>query len=158
MHPQIESAINDLTNAKDLMIQALANTPEDKVSWSPGGTARNAIQIVAHSAFALGFISTMLEGTPYPAPTTAEADANFIEMEKPYQTREQVLELLNQKYNKYVDTLMGFNESDFDTMVLLPFGMGSAPRRAILAVGALHTRSHTSQIEYLQTIYGDRKW
>ena len=158
MNPQIESAINDLSNAKDLMVRALANTPDDRINWSPGGTARTAIQIVAHSGFSLGFISTMLKGTPYPTPTMAEADAEFLEMERVFTTREQVQEHLEKNYQKYIGVLKGFEESDFDTMIDLPFKLGSVPLGAILSVGALHTRTHTSQIEYLQTIYGDRNW
>ncbi|MEI8282095.1 MAG: DinB family protein [Armatimonadota bacterium] len=158
MNAQIESAINDLTNAKDLMVRALANTQDDRVTWSPGGTARTALQIVTHSAFSLDFISTMLKGSPYPTPTMAEADAEFLEMERPYNTRELALGLLEKNYQKYVETLKGFDQSDFDTMIDMPFKLGSVPLGAILAVGALHTRTHTSQIEYLQTIYGDRVW
>ncbi len=94
MNAQIESAINDLTNAKDLMVRALGNTPDDRVSWSPGGNARTALQNVTHSAFSLDFISTMLRGKPYPAPTMAETDAEFLGMEKPYNTRELALGLL----------------------------------------------------------------
>ena len=67
-------------------------------------------------------------------------------------------ELLEANYQKYIDTLKGFDESDFGKMIDLPLELGAAPLGAILAVGALHTRTHTSQIEYVQTIYGDRNW
>ena len=154
----IESTIAGLTQAKDQLIRVLDNTPDDRINWSPAPTARTAIQIVAHSAFSLGFQSDMLNGTPYPAPTMAEADAEFWAMEREFTSRDKVLGLLETNFQKMVTTLKNLDPNNLDIMVKLPFGMGEAPMHYMLVFPALHTRTHTAQLEYLQTIYGDRKW
>jgi hypothetical protein len=140
------------------LVRVLDNTPEDRINWSPAESARTPIQIVAHSAFALGYISDMLKGTPYPAPTTADADTNFLELEKAYVNREDVLGLLDVNYHKMVNTLHSIKPGDLDKPIDLPFGMPPIPLQYAIGVGAMHTRTHTAQIEYLQTIYGDRNW
>lgn len=154
----IISTIADLTQAKDNLVRVLENTPEDKINWSPAPSARTPIQIVAHSAFSLGYISDMLEGTPYSAPTMDEADANFLLMEQAYTNKGDVLDLLDVNYHKMINTLHAIKPGDLDKEIALPFGMPSIPLKFAIGAGAMHTRTHTAQLEYLQTIYGDRKW
>jgi hypothetical protein len=154
----IIATIADLTQAKDNLVRVLKNTPEDKINWSPAATARTPIQIVAHSAFALGHISDMLNGTPYPAPTTADADATFLEAEKAYTNRGDVLDLLDVNYHKMVNTLHAIKPGDLEKEIDLPFGMPPIQLQYAIGAAAMHTRTHTSQLEYLQTIYGDRNW
>ena len=158
MENLIESVIADLTQAKDQLIRVLDNTPDDRINWSPAPTARTPIQIVAHCGFSLGFMSDMFDGTPYPAPTMAEADAEFWEIEREFTTRAKVLDHLESNYSKVVATLRNLDKNNPDKLVKLPFGMGEAPMHYMLVFPALHTRTHTAQLEYLQTIYGDRKW
>jgi hypothetical protein len=158
MEISVKATIADLTQAKDQMIRALNNVPQDKVDWSPAPSARSAIHIVAHSANSLGHISLTLLGTPYPAPTMAQADQEFLEAEKSVTTREAALELLEANFQKYVDVMQSLKSEDPNKMIPLPFGLGAAPLHFMVGMGALHTRTHTAQIEYLQTIYGDRTW
>ena len=154
----IIATIADLTQAKDQLVRVLANTPDDRINWSPAETARTPIQIVAHCAFSLGFISDMLNGTPYPAKTMAVADAEFWQMEAAYTTRGDVLDLLDVNFHKMVNTLHAIKPGQLDDPVKLPFGLESIPLQYAIGVGAMHTRTHTAKLEYLQTICGDRTW
>ena len=113
----IISTIADLTQAKDQLVRVLGNTPDDRINWSPAETARTPIQIVAHCAFSLGFISDMLIGTPYPAKTMAEADAEFWQMEAAYTTRGDVLDLLDVNFHKMVNTLHAIKPGQLDDPV-----------------------------------------
>ena len=154
----IISTIADLTQAKDNLVRVLENTPEDKINWSPAETARTPIQVVAHSAFALGHISDLLNGSPFPASTKAEADKCFIEAEKAYTNRGDVLDLLDVNYHKLVNTLHAIKPGDLEKEIDLPFGMPPIQLQYAIGIGSIHTRTHTAQLEYLQTIYGDRNW
>lgn len=100
----------------------------------------------------------MLEGTPYPTPTMAEADAEFLNMEAAYVDRAPVLKLLETNFESYCRFLDSLEPSRLDDLVRLPFELGHAPMRFAIRAGAQHTQSHASQLEYLQTIYGDRVW
>lgn len=43
-------------------------------------------------------------------------------------------------------------------MVVLPFGLGADPMSYMVSIGPIHTRENLAQLEYLQTIYGNREW
>ena len=43
-------------------------------------------------------------------------------------------------------------------MVILLFGVGAVPMSLAMTSPPLHTMVHTGQLEYLQTILGDRVW
>lgn len=158
MNPEIELTIGKLTDMKGRLERAFANTPDDRLKWSPSPTARTPLGQVAHCANSLGFIATMLEGTPYDAPTTADADRNFLELEKAVDTREKATELLNRNFERYIELLQNTTDQDLDKMLALPFGMGEAPFRFVMSAGYDHTLCHLGQLEYIQTIYGDRVW
>ena len=151
-------AIQDANQLNARLLRILAKTPDDRLNWSPAPTARTPIQLVAHCAFSLGFIHAMLNGTPYHAKTTAEADAEFLEMERAVTTREQALTLWQSRFDAYVSFLISLQPDQMDTQVLLPFGMGALPMHFMAGIGGIHTREHIAQLEYLQTIYGDRDW
>ncbi len=139
-------------------MRAFAKVPEDRLHWSPSPTARSPLAIVAHCALSLGFIGELLAGTPYAAPTTAQADAEHLQRERTITTRAQALDLWNANLTRFIAQLEAMNEEDMAKMVLLPFGLGSAPMAYMVGVAAIHTREHLAQLEYLQTVYGDREW
>lgn len=158
MHSAVGAALDELDQVKGLLLRALEKTPDDRLAWSPSSTSRTPLQLVAHSAYSLGFIRDMLSGNPYPAPTTNEADAGFLEMDTGVETREAAIALLEEKAELLANYLTELGEEDMDRQVKLPFDLGFAPMHYILGVGAMHTRSHLAQLEYVQTIYGDRTW
>ena len=158
MDNTVRLAIQEFNQAAEQLVRVFKNTPEDRVAWSPSATARTPIQLVAHSAFSIGFIGEMLLGTPYPAKTMAEADAQFLEMEKSITTAEAALKLLQDRRESHISLLESLTESQLEESVAAPFGLGSVPMRLAITFPAGHTRGHTSQLEYLQTIYGDREW
>jgi DinB superfamily len=158
MNGPVEAAVTELEQVRAQLLRALENTPDDRLNWSPAPTARTPLQLVAHSSYSLGFIQAMFAGSPYPTPTMAEADAEFLEMDSKITNRAQAIELFESKCAAFVDFLRGLNQEDLQRMTDLPFNLGSTPLEAILGVGSMHTRSHFSQLDYLQTCYGDRAW
>jgi hypothetical protein len=154
----INQAKGEFLQAKERLTIALATTPDDRVNWSPSETARTPIQIVAHAAGALKNIHGMMVGQPFEVGSTTEADAGFREWERQFTTREQVLELLEENSDAYVAFLESLTPEQLETPMQLPFGMGHAPIGIGLSFPPGHTRVHTAQIEYIQTIYGDHDW
>ena len=154
----IERAKTDFLRAKQLLCDALETTPDDRVNWSPSATSRTPIQLVAHAASALEHIREMLNGHTFAIPTTAEADKFFRESEQQFRTREQVLLLLEENSTAYLQFLDTLTPEALGTSVEMPFGLGKAPMSAALSAAIDHTKWHASQIDYIQTIYGDRVW
>lgn len=151
-------AISEMEQVKSLFLRSLEKTPDDKLGWSPSETARTPLQLIAHSSYSLGFILTMLQGTPYSAPTMEQADREFMEMDSGVTTRDQAIELFTEKSDEVISYLKSLDGDDLAQMIDLPFGMGQAPLSYMVGIPAIHTRTHLAQLEYVQTIYGDRSW
>jgi hypothetical protein len=158
MEDLISQAKADFLRAKEAISRALATVPDDRINWSPSPTARTPVQIVAHAAETVKNLNALLDGRPFPIKDTAEADKMFRESERQYGTREQVVDLLDQHSAEYVAWLDALTPDRLNTLVELPFGLGSAPVAVGLTFAPGHTRGHAAQIEYIQTIYGDHDW
>lgn len=140
------------------MLALLAETPEEKLHWKPSPQARSIVEIVAHSANSLANIAMQLKGIPFAVPTSAEANAGFLEHDAQFTSRDQVAQYLQEKCDEYVALLGTFTQEDLGRLVALPFGLGQAPIGFFMTMGNLHTFGHICQIEYIQTMYGDLDW
>ncbi|MCC6686790.1 MAG: DinB family protein [Fimbriimonadaceae bacterium] len=158
MNPLVESALAELEQADGRLRRAFEKTPDDRLLWSPGGTARTAISLVAHCAYSLGFIAELFHGKPYPAPTTEQADAEHLARENAFSTRAEALALWDAKLAEHRQALTSLTEEQIASTVVLPFNLGQAPLSMILNVGSRHTHDHMAQLDYLQTTWGDRSW
>lgn len=157
--------MNPLDQAKDALLRTtgrmlvlVAETPDDKLFWKPSPSARSIGEIVAHSAHALANITSQLQGTPFPVPTSAQANAGFLEHDAAFSDRASLLSYFEEKRDGYIECLESFGEGDLDRLATLPFGLGEIPLRFFIGAGADHTSGHVAQIEYVQTIYGDHNW
>jgi hypothetical protein len=158
MNQEIQESRANFTAAKDRLTQAFATTSDDRINWSPSATARTPVHLVAHAAGAVKNLHNTLDGRTFPAPNPAVADKEFLEWEQQFSTREQVLEVLEKNSRAYLEWLDALDPERLDTMVKMPFGFGELPMRLVLTFQAFHMQDHTSQLVYLQTIYGDRDW
>lgn len=154
----VEEAKTSFVQAKDRLVHGLATTPDDRINWSPAPSARTPIQLVAHAANSVKHIHNMLDGRVFPIPTTAEAETFHRDSEKPYTTREAVLELLETNGSAYLEWLDGMTQAQLESTVEMPFKLGFAPVPVGIAAQAQHMNWHAAQIDYIQTIYGDQDW
>ena len=158
MNTQIENVKNEFLQAKEGLLKALSTTPEERLNWSPSPTARTPLEVAVHAALVIGFFADTLDGSPWVAPTTAEADQGFREAENCYTSRDEVLRLIDVKADAFVACLKGLAPERLGVLVDMPFGLDPMPVAVFITFPTLHTRSHIPQIEYIQTIYGDRDW
>jgi hypothetical protein len=155
---RIQKAKADFLDGKGRLMHALATTPDDRLNWSPSPTARTPIQQVAHAAIAIRNLHNTLDGRTFTADSVAAADAAFREEERAFNSREEVMNLLEETSGAYEAWLDRLTPDRLDTMVTLPFGMGQLPMRECLDFPPMHTMVHAGQIQYIQTIYGDQDW
>lgn len=156
MEDIISEAKAEFTRAKERIARALATTPDDKINWSPSPTARTPVHLVAHSATGIAFIQSLLVGKPLPHASTAEMDAAFRSAEKEFTTREQALSVLEKNSAEYLAWLDTLTPEQVASTIQLPFGPFAMA--AAVTFAADHLRNHAAQIEYIQTILGDRDW
>lgn len=155
---QIEQAKAKFETARDQMLENFAKIPDEKLNWSPAETARTPIEILVHCGDSIGHLTGMMQGRRFEPETTADADRHFREHEKSFTSREQALNHFNAHSGAFITHLAKLSEDDLEQLALLPFGMGEAPLSLMITLPTEHTKSHTPQLEYLQTCYGDRSW
>lgn len=146
----------EFLRAKDRLVRALATTPDDKINWSPSPTARTPLQVVAHAAMAVPGIQGMLVGKPFPFTDLTEADAAFRSYEKEITTREQALAMLEENSTAYLAWLDTVTPEQLAST--WPNPVRPMPMSVAITLAADHMRGHTTQIDYIQTIYGDHDW
>lgn len=154
--PTIQEAKAEFNRAKDRMLKCLETTPDDKANWSPSPTSRNAIQQVGHAASSINGMKDWFTGAPFPFNSMQELDDACREEEKGFTSKDQVTALLNQNADAYCTWLDSLTPEFLDSE--LNTGFGSFPMRSAITWPADHIRGHAAQMEYLQTIWGDRDW
>lgn len=157
MDDTISQAKAELLRSKGRIEKLLELTPDERINWSPSPTARTPIQLVAHSAMAIIGLKGLFTGTPFPFKDTADMESSLREMEKHYASRKQALEPLDQNTNDYVAWLDTLTPEQLSASVTFPFGF-SLPLAQAIGMPAQHMQGHASQLDYIQTIYGDREW
>jgi len=153
MNTIINDAKAEFLRAKGRLEIDINNTPDDKIDWAPSSTARTPIQIVAHGAMGTQLLNEWLAGKPFPFADLTEMDASFRKADKEYKTREQALNLLEQTSSAYVSWLESLTPEQVSSTIEMPFG--ATPMAVAITFAADHLRGHASQLEYIQTIYGD---
>lgn len=157
MQEIIDAAKAEFLRAKERITHNLATTPDDRINWSPTPTARTPVQQVAHAAMATTGIQGLLMGKPFPYASLADLDPALRLAEKEFTTREQALSLLEQTSAEYLQWLDTMTPEQMASTVHLP-SRPSFPMAVGITLPADHMRSHCAQIDYIQTIYGDRDW
>jgi len=155
--PIVEAAKADFLRAKHRVAVALAAVPDDKLNWSPAPTARTPIHVVAHiSQCTIDFVA-MLEGKfEGDSDDTVQVEARFRELEKPYTTREGVIDFFDRSCDTYLALLDTLTPAQVAGDVEVAFG--TYPMATAITFMTNHLRVHGSQLDYIQTCYGDLLW
>lgn len=149
----IEEAKAEYTRAQDRVMKALSATPDDKINWSPSPTARTPVQLAAHAGHGTELIMGMIQGKPFGYAGFQEMDIANRLAEQQITQKEKAVSILQDSGKAYLSFLDGLTREQTDSTVEFPFG--AMPMRVAITLPADHLRSHASQMEYIQTIYGD---
>lgn len=158
MIPEAAAARDRFVQVKNQFLATFARIPEDRQTWTPAPTARTPVQIVAHCAEAIRNLDQMIQGIAFEPQTTKEADRGFREHEAGFTSAGPALQLFEENSAHLIATFERLTADDLERPFVAPFGMGEFPMASSLDFPADHTRSHISQLEYIQTIIGDRDW
>lgn len=153
MSELIAKAKADLEKGKSRMLNTFQHVPDDKLNYSPGGAAKTPLQLVGHCGFSGMFLSEWIAGRAQPNP----ADHDRAGAENSVQTREAAVAVIEESVQKIQAVLDSLTEANLSEDRPAPFG-GPFTVRDLMFLPALHLFSHASQIDYLQTIWGDTDW
>jgi len=144
---QAEDFIAGMTMARDRFTHGLKCTPDDRLQWTPGGSAKSALDIAGRLAGFLGFISAgvatgalpeMAGRTPPPPPATRDAATAALEG----------------AFGALIDAARGLSEADLAKSVPAPWGTPMTISQWLyLAQGV--SGYFQGQLNYLQLCYGD---
>ena len=153
MNEAIERSKAQVENGKDRLLKTFAAVPDDKVTWSPSPTAKSALRVVAHIGVTnYGFVS-ILRGQESKFSSFEELFAFFNPEEAKITSREQAVKLIEDSTNALLAALDELTEAKMASEVKGPFG--PMPMTFWMALPSRHADNHASQIDYLQTIWGD---
>ncbi len=154
----IQEAIGFYTHASERVEKNLNTTVDDKLRWAPSPTSRSPLAIAVHCALAVKGMTRSLSGTePTPSGmTTAQMDDWLRQQEEAVTTRKEALALLREASDEHISWLKAITPEVLDGTADL--GFGPMPTKVVIHIVAGHLHDHAAQIEYIQSIYGDREW
>ena len=152
-----QQAVHLTQEALDGLFRAARHLPADKYHWSPMGEARTAQSQVAECALTPLLYLSLLDGTPMnmgdPA-VRARADAMMASLD----TVEAAEAASQAHYPGFYARIEALTDADLTRTVHMPFRGGfEVPVADFLFYAYQNIVYHTGQINYLQTMLGDRE-
>lgn len=155
MTPQELIAIQIAKSVEDLFRSARA-MPDDKLDWKPSDTARSALDMLQECAQSLKWPQTILEsdGTAF----DQEAFEKARQERAQWTTVALCEEAARRNLTETIEYVKSYPDDDLNRVVPLPFAPELKPTVAeILASPYWNLTYHLGQINYLQTMYGDKE-
>lgn len=146
---QTQKAMQDILRA----VEAL---PVDRRDWQPSETSRSALHQLQEVAMVPDFYLRLLESGEMP-PMDDHARQRTAEIRAGLADYEACRQAVMASTAKLCLAIKDFPDERLDEEVSLPFGGGMMMTMAeLLALHAWNTTYHLGQINYIQTMLGDR--
>lgn len=140
--------------SKAQLLRTFEFVPDEKLRYAPASSARTALQIVSHCGMANFAFATILRGEELEMPTDpVEAAAQIRMAGHEIAAREEAVKLVEDSSEQVLAALENVTDEMLETAPHSPFG--PMPFTFWMALPADHISVHASQIDYLQTIWGD---
>lgn len=122
---------------------AFQSVPDDKLAWSPAPSGRNSLQIVAHVCAVSERLAGVFRGE----------QAELTHREEEITERNPAAQWLETSAQNLLAGLGALTPERIAADVPTPFG--TMPMRRVMLMAGVHLFGHASQIDYLQTLWGD---
>ena len=140
--------------AAERLLKTFSFVPDDKLNWSPSKTARTPLAIVAHCCMTNRMFAKMFCGDEIsPMPKHEEIRALSQKFEATIRNRAEAVRQLKASCKGVVAALGTMTAKRLATSPDSPFG--AIPMALWVKLPRMHMDNHASQIDYLQTIWGD---
>ena len=152
-----QKVIAELTrSAGDALFQSARAVPEDKLNWTPDASTRSAIDIIRECAVTPAGLAALFEGRG--------TDPDFLEefgrMMGQAETQ-TTLDALEEKYRTAIDgaiqEIENCPDESLDKLFPVPWGTGTLSGRNLVILCYWNMVYHLGQINYIQTMYGDKE-
>lgn len=150
----VTNAQSELKRRSERMLHVFSFVPSDKLNWSPSPTSKSSVRIVAHCAVVCKFVADAItERLPEERPMTEDFFKAQAEAEQELVEHADVAVAFKKAIAELDEALSSITPDTIDLMVERTFR--PMPMRFLLTLGQEQLATHTGQIEYLQTIWGD---
>ena len=117
--------------------------PDDKISWKPAPSAKNALEICEEICGVVDGFAGALKG------------AEFQVKQPKLSTRDEAKAAILAATSHYAEVLGSLGEGDMQKQMSTPFG--PMPTAHAVGFGVVETLHHHGQIVYIQTLLGDNE-
>ena len=133
---------NDLQGSFKKIISLAEAMPSEDYSWRPEEGVRSVGEVYVHIAMSNYFFLSFL-GAQMPQDFDKDAEKNMTD-------KKDIINFLKQSSDAAQKFLSDYSDTDYDTMVELPFGKFS--KKQLLMLAATHAHEHLGQsIAYART-------
>lgn len=144
-----EKAIEDLFRSARAM-------PEEKLSWRCADTSRTVLEILQECAQSVKWPQAL--SSPGGGPPDADAYAKALAERESWTTVDACEKAAQDNWVEAKEYIQNYPEDDLDRRIDLPFAPGLTLSVAeILASPYWNMTYHLGQINFVQTMYGDRE-
>lgn len=152
-----QNRIADLTmHAGDALFQSARAIPDDKLTWKAAGDPRTALDVLRECAFTPMGLPALLEGRGTDPDFMREFGAWAVEAQS-WTTVAQVEAAYRQNIEISLAGIRNCPDSALDKEFPVPFGAGKLTGEQIIMMCYWNMVYHMGQINYIQTMYGDKE-
>jgi hypothetical protein len=138
------------------IFRAARAVPADKVEWRPLGEGRSVLDILQECAQSPQWITGLVLNKKFPD-VSPEEMAKGREARKQWKTIDDCENASRENCSALYAAIREVPESEFGLIVHLPFGGGiDLPLMAVMGLHYWNTVYHSGQVNYIQTLYGDK--
>ena len=152
-----DQALKMIHEAYEGLLRTARAMPEDKLTWKPLDNGRTALELVQECTQSLNWCTGILLGEPMPDFTPEVLEA-FTSERAQWKTLDECEQASVAKFAKLESIVRNYPDADLENTVQLPFAPGKDFSMAdMVMVPYWNITYHTGQINYIQTLYGDRE-
>ena len=150
----LQAAIEDAEKARDYLLNTFSFVPDDKRFYSPAKGARSAQQLVVHCGMVNGFFAKIIRNEELESPPDRDAFRDVLMAEESkIVDQTEAIELVRSSTDEAIAAIRAVTPESFASSPNSPFG--PMPMAFWISLPGIHMKAHASQLDYLQTIWGD---
>jgi hypothetical protein len=150
----LEAAIADAEKARDYLLNTFSFVPDEKLFYSPAKGARSAQQLVVHCGMVNGFFASIIRNEVLESPADMDTYRDFLMAEESKVVdRQTAIEMVRECTDDAIAAIRAVTPESFASSPNSPFG--PMPMPFWIRLPGIHMKAHASQLDYLQTMWGD---
>jgi len=140
--------------AGDSVFDAAAKIPIGKLSWKPLDEGRSALELAQECAYCPLWCVDTLNTRAFDMSKMEEFSKHYAESIKDWNTVEACRAAFHKNLSIFSEAMSAFPDPDMDQTIDLPWG--NFTFAGIMFVPAWNCYYHLGQVNYIQTLYGDK--